>query len=372
MLEMAQSTALLIQSLLAHAHAHAGLVMSGYTHYQPACITTVGHWLASHAQALLRDLDRILSSQDRLNISPLGAAAGFGTSWNIDRSFTAKLLGFKAIQANSMDCVTNRWEMEAEAVGTAAFLMTHLSILSQDIIFLSMPQVGILRIADRYVTGSSIMPQKRNPDFAEVTRAKAVVVQGLSGSLFGIAKGALSGYNRDTQWTKYLAMDALDETCPAPVVFRGVIESLTVDGEACRRSATSNFIDAVDVADALANGAGVPFRTAYEIVSDAVRLCEGSGRIDPAIVRKCAQKAGIPASRLKLSLDTPEALVGRKVHEGGPAPSAVRSSVRSMQKQLARLEAILEERLEQVEFAEAATRKALTGAIEETARTASK
>jgi argininosuccinate lyase len=361
LLELAGSTAHLTQALLSAAHTHAHVTMAGYTHYQPACVTTVGHWLASHAQAMLRDLERALSTLERINVSPLGAAAGFGTSWPINRSMTARLLGFRAVQSNTTECVTNRWEMEADAVSVASFLLTHLSILSQDLIFLSLPQIAIVRIADRYVTGSSIMPQKRNPDFAEVTRAKAAMVQSLASALMGTAKGALSGYNRDTQWTKYLAMDALDEVGPAPLVFRGVIESLHIDETAASETASNHFIDAVDVADALANEAGVPFRTAYEIVSEAVRQSEAMelGHIDAGLVRKLALKAGIPAGRLKLGIGTPAVIVARKSHEGGPAPAAVRASVRAMQRQLARLEATVDLKRRQVEDAATAARRAL-------------
>jgi argininosuccinate lyase len=359
LLELAGSIGHLARALLAGAHAHAGVTMAGYTHYQPACVTTVGHWMASHAQAILRDMERALTTLERINISPLGAAAGFGTSWPINRSMTAGLLGFRAVQSNTTECVTNRWEMEADTVSVASFMLTHLSILSQDIIFLSLPHIGIVRVADRYVTGSSIMPQKRNPDFAEVTRAKAATVQSLNSALLGTAKGALSGYNRDSQWTKYLVMDALDEALPAPVVFRGVIETMNIDITAASATANSNFIDAVDVADSLANEAGVPFRTAYEIVSEAVKLCEDQGHIDPAVVRKLAVKAGIPTARLKLTIGTPEVLVSRKAHEGGPAPAAVRSSVRTMQRQLARLEATLETKRRQVDDAAEKARRAL-------------
>jgi argininosuccinate lyase len=374
LVELAGSIGQLARALLAAAHAHAHVTMAGYTHYQPACITTVGHWLASHAQALLRDMERALTTLERINVSPLGSAAGFGTSWPINRVMTARLLGFRAVQSNTIECVTNRWEMEADTVTVASFLLTHLSILSQDIIFLSLPQIGIIRIADRYVTGSSIMPQKRNPDFAEVTRAKAATVQALCSALMGTAKGALSGYNRDTQWTKYLAMDALDEACPAPVVFRGVIETMFVDETAASATATSNFIDAVDVADALANDAGIPFRTAYEIVSESVRLCEaqGLGHIDLAVVRKLASKAGIPASRLRLTIGTPAALVSRKSHDGGPAPAAVRASVRTMQRQLARLEATLDTRRRQFDDAARSAREALQSISPAPQRPASK
>lgn len=335
LLLFAQAVSTLVQALLEKAGENLDVPVAGFTHYQPASVTTVGHWLASYAQALLRDLERLQASYSRVNISPLGAAASFGTSWNLDRELTAKLLGFASVQANTMDCVTNRWEMEADAACAVEFTMTHLSIIAQDIILLSAPQFGILEIADRYVTGSSIMPQKRNPDFAEVTRAKATLVQNLTSSLFGIARGALSGYNRDTQWTKYLILDLFDEVADAPIIFTGVVQTLKVNRERAEASARENFVNAVDVADALAQESGLPFRTTYEIASRAVKLSEGQGSIDVEIVRNLAAEAG--AKNLKLDVGDPAKIAARKKHTGGPAPAAVRKNLLAMQKQLDRL-----------------------------------
>jgi len=318
----------LVEAILDLAEKNLDVPVAGFTHYQPASITTMGHWFASWAQALERDLDRIASSYVRLNISPLGAAASFGTSWPINREMTAKALGFREVQANSLDCITNRWEMEAEAAVAVEFALTHLSIVAQDIIMLSSPHVGILQIADRYVTGSSIMPQKRNPDFAEVTRAKTSLVQNLTASLFGIARGALSGYNRDTQWTKYLVMDIFDEVTAAPVIFRGVMETMKVDPEKARQTATSNFVNAVDVADVLAQESGLPFRTAYEIASKAVKACETEGSISTDVVRKLAAEYG--GKKLKLDVGDPAVLAERKIHTGAPAKAAVESDIKTL------------------------------------------
>lgn len=318
----------LIESILQCAEKYEAVPIGGFTHYQPASITTVGHWLTSYAQMLSRDLERLWASLERINISPLGAAASFGTSWPINRERTAELLGFNGVQENSMDCITNRWEMEADAGTALEFCITHLSILSQDLIILSMPQFGIVEIADRFVTGSSIMPQKRNPDFAEVTRAKAVVAQNLVNSLFGIARGALSGYNRDTQWTKYLIIDLFDEVKQAPAIFRGVFDTLTINVDKALESASQNFVNAVDVADALAQESGLPFRTTYEIASKAVRLCEGEGSIDVEVVRNLAKEAG--AKNLKLKVGTPEEIAQKKKHTGATSVKVVRASIKKL------------------------------------------
>ncbi|MBX7245923.1 MAG: argininosuccinate lyase [Candidatus Sumerlaeaceae bacterium] len=349
LLDFAQSLVGLIAAIQAAAAKHADVPVAGFTHYQPGSITTIGHWFAAHSQALLRDASRLVESYDRLNISPLGAAASFGTSWPIDRSLTAKYLGFASVQANTLDCVTNRWEMEADAAGAVAFAMAHLSIIAQDIIILGMPQIGILRVADRYVTGSSIMPQKRNPDFAEVTRAKSALISQLRESLFGIAKGALSGYNRDTQWTKYLVLDIFAEAQDAPAVFTGVYKTLTVSRARAEASCRRDFVDAVDAADTLAREAKVSFRQAYEVISEAVRLSEAKGHLDLEVVRTLARKAGMKNALLKIG--TPSQIANAKTHEGGPAKSAVLANLKQQKSELKKFESALTQRAKSLDKA---------------------
>ncbi len=355
LLEFSALVADLANTIMDRADEFADVPVAGYTHYQPASVTTVGHWFASYAQSLTRDLERLESCYRRVNVSPLGAAASFGTSWPINRERTAELLGFAAVQGNSLDCITNRWEMEADAATTIEFVMTHLSIISQDIILLSAPQFNIIEIADRYVTGSSIMPQKRNPDFAEVTRAKAVVIQQLTAALFGIARGALSGYNRDTQWTKYLILDAFDESIDAPAIFRGVFETLKINVAAAEKSARENFVNAVDVADVLAQESGLPFRTTYEIASKAVRLSEDKGEIDLDIVRQLADEAG--SKKMKLDVGTPQAIARRKTHTGGTAPARVRADLRILRKKVDKHQATVKNEISRLQVLAAELKK---------------
>jgi argininosuccinate lyase len=355
LLGFGEALAGLVDAMLAASARFAGVVIPGFTHYQPASLTTLGHWFAGHAQALLRDVGRLAAAWDRVNVSPLGAAASFGTSWPIDREMTARLLGFGSVQANTLDCITSRWEMEAEAAGVLAFAMTHLSIVAQDLIVLSMPDVGVVEIADRYVTGSSIMPQKRNPDFAEVTRAKAAVIQNLVATLFGIAKGALSGYNRDTQWTKYLVIDALSEAADAPAVFTGVFETLRVNEARAAELSRRGFVDAVDVADALARESGLPFRQSYEIVSKAVKLSEGLGSVDSGVVARLAAEAG--AKNTRLTVGSPKSIVAAKSHTGAPAPRALARDRKQMSAVLREMRAELAARRRLLDAARAETRR---------------
>ncbi|AXA35217.1 MAG: argininosuccinate lyase [Candidatus Hydrogenedentota bacterium] len=332
LLSFAESLVRLIDVLLDASRKYAHLPIAGLTHYQPASVTTFGHWLASYAQALLRDLERAEQTLHRLNVSPLGAAASFGTTWKIDRAYTAQLLGFDSVQGNTLDCISTRWEFEAEAAVLVAFVLTHLSTIAQDLIVLSLPQVGIVRVADRFTTGSSIMPQKRNPDFAEVTRAKAALVQQLVPTLLGIARGLPSGYNRDTQWTKYAIMDVFDEATAAPEIFADVIATLQVNEARARESAETNFINAVDVADTLARESGAPFRVCYQIISQAVRECESRGRLLPDVVVQLAREAGVQVQSVNFL--SAEQILNEKNHIGGPAPSALAREIRNVREQL--------------------------------------
>lgn len=337
LLEIYQGILELIEALLSSAERSVEIVMPGFTHGQPASITTLGHWFANHAQSLIRDLDRFQVAYAHINISPIGAAAGYGTSWNINRRWTAQLLGFEGIQENSLDCVTSRWEAEAEAISAIAFFMTHLSILAQDIYFFSDPFKGFFIINDKFVTGSSIMPQKRNPDFAEVTRAKTSFVHASLQNLYSIARASLSGYNRDTQWTKYTVLDVFEEVHYAPQVFSQVIESLSIDIKKMKEAASANFINSVDIADFLAQTLGLPFRKTYTILSEAVKASEGKGTLTQSIIEATLKKHGISYKVAKEDWDTllnPLGTVVRKVSQGSPNPQCTIQNINNLKKNL--------------------------------------
>ncbi|MBI4082052.1 MAG: argininosuccinate lyase [Candidatus Lambdaproteobacteria bacterium] len=354
MLEFGEGLHALGATLLDQARAHAGTVMPGFTHHQPAMFTTWGHWLCSYAQALCRDLERVRLACDLLNRSPLGAAAAFGTSWPVDRELTAALLAFDRVELNTLDAVTSRWEAEAQAAYTFAGAMAHLALIAQDLILLSHPYWGMVRLADRYVTGSSIMPQKRNPDFAEVLKGKSAWVAGMVGGLLGVPRGLMSGYNRDTQITKAAAMDVARECLPAPHVLRGAMASLTVRPEAMRARLGEGFLVATDFADALARALGLPFRASYEIAAAAVRLSGAAGTITAAAAREALQQAGhdpTPVGHLLAELADPARVLAWRRHTGSPAPAQVRAQVRALGQELAARAAFLAERRREIEAA---------------------
>ncbi|MBN1516948.1 argininosuccinate lyase [Candidatus Sumerlaeota bacterium] len=332
-LQLMDSSCELVDALLSRAEKTMRTIMPGFSHTQPASLTTFAHFLCSHAQALSRDLQRLQNSYQIINESPLGAAAGFGTAWGIQRQSTARWLGFRGIQENSIDCISSRWEMEAQLVTALTFMATHLSILAQDIIFLSSHAMRFIRLPDAYVTGSSIMPQKRNPDFAEVTRAKCAMMQGHLQSLFSIAKGAISGYNRDSQWTKYIAMDAVSEMRDAPYIFTQVINGMALKPERMRDEAARNFITAIDLSDQLAEHCQLTFRQSYLLVGEMVKLCEKQGHFDYGICMKFLQSKGVQvdlSEKKWLQMLQPERLLTRRKSYGGPAPGTVKDSVNNL------------------------------------------
>lgn len=312
-----------VEALAEFARRHTRTVMAGWTHGQPAMPTTLGHWACGYAQALARDARALRDLWPMLNVSPLGAAAGFGTGWDIDRKLTAEWLGFDAPQANSLDCVSTRWEMESRVGSILAIMMNHLSCLGQDLIFLSSPPRRLIELNAAFTTGSSIMPQKRNPDFAEVTRARAASAQGLLLSTLNAGRGALSGYNRDTQWTKYWIMDLMDEVGAAPRVFALAIASIKVDAAGLARTAAAEFVTAVDLADAIASGRKVEFRRAYHVVGRSVAEDLAEGRFRLETVNRFMAEADIhpplTPAELKHATD-PELAINARKSLGGPHP----------------------------------------------------
>jgi argininosuccinate lyase len=332
-LEFTRDVVALAGALAKMARRHAATIMPGLTHHQPAAWTTLGHWAASHACAFARDARALLDLYPLLNVCPLGSAASYGTSWPIDRDFAAKLLGFDAPQANTLDAVTNRSEFEARVAAAMAVWAAHAATLCQDVILFSSPPWSLLRIGDAFVTGSSIMPQKRNPDFAEVTKAKAALAGSVASSLLDLTRGDPSGYNREQQWSKYLILDLFAELGPAPTVVRGALESLVPDKGRMRSLMRHDYLEAADVADYLAQTRGVPFRQTYRWLGEAVRLSEESGQTLAEGVNTVLRRergARPLDAREVAQLGSPDFLVGRRASAGGPAPESVRAQCREI------------------------------------------
>lgn len=338
LLEFYSRVITLVDSLLKTAGKHLRTVMPGFTHYQPAAVTSFGHFLASHAQAMLRDLTRIGMTYEQWNSSPLGAAAAFGTSWNIDRDYASGLLGFSHIQENSLDCISSRWEFEYQAASDLALFMNHLSVLGQDLILFSMAPRPMIKIDDAYVTGSSIMPQKRNPDFAEVTKARAAACHGIVQTLLSLSKGAISGYNRDAQWSKYAILDLFEEVRFAPLIFKGVISTLQVNEKEMAERCRQNFITSVDIADYISQEKGLPFRSVYKMISETVGKCEEEGKLNLDIINKRLMQMGRHNAKLRKSewvmLNAPGRLLERKKVAGGPAPDSVKTNINRLKQDL--------------------------------------
>src|SRR5687768_16742153 len=264
------------KALIELADKHAETVMPGYTHLQPAQPVSFGHHLLAYFEMLARDAQRLADCRKQLNRLPLGAAALAGTSFPVDRLMVAKDLGFDGVCENSIDAVSDR-DFAIEYCACAALAMTHLSRLCEELIIWSNPRFGFVEIADAFSTGSSIMPQKKNPDVAELVRGKTGRVTGHLVALLTLMKGQPLAYNRDNQEDKEPLFDTVDTVTASLAVFTEMLGGLEVKREAMREAARQGYATATDLADYLVKK-GVPFREAHEAVAKAVRHAEGLGK----------------------------------------------------------------------------------------------
>jgi argininosuccinate lyase len=262
--------------LVSRAEEEAETIMPGFTHLQSAQPVTLGHHLLAYVEMLGRDAGRFADARRRLNESPLGAAALAGTSFPIDRPMTAEALGFDRPAANSLDAVSDR-DFILETLAAASICAMHLSRFAEELVIWSSAQFGFIRLSDKFSTGSSIMPQKRNPDAAELVRAKIGRILGALTSLIVVMKGLPLTYSKDMQEDKEVAFDALDSLSLSLAAMTGMVGDLTVDREKMRAAASSGFSTATDVADWLVRVADVPFREAHHITGRVVALAEQRG-----------------------------------------------------------------------------------------------
>ena len=313
-------------ALVEQAAAHAATVMPGFTHLQVAQPVTFGHHLLAYAEMFERDRERMLDARRRVNRLPLGAAALAGTTFPIDRGFVAGLLGFEAVCENSLDAVSDR-DFAIEFVAAAALVMVHVSRLAEELVLWMSPRYGFVRLPDRFTTGSSIMPQKKNPDVPELARGKTGRVNGHLVALLTLMKGQPLAYNKDNQEDKEPLFDTVDTVLDTLRAFAEMIPGIEVDAAAMRRAAEEGFSTATDLADYLVKK-GLPFRDAHEAVAHAVR---------EAATRGC-DLADLPLEALQsfapqVGADVYEVLrvdgsVAARSHVGGTAPLQVEAQVR--------------------------------------------
>jgi argininosuccinate lyase len=260
----------LINILLIKSEKNIKVVMPGYTHFQHAQPITFAHWCMAHVDSFIRDFQRLDQIYERINQSPLGAAAIAGVSWNIDRKMTAELLGFDKVQENTLDCISNRGEHIADLLSVFSLIMSHLSKISVDLILWSTYEFNMVEIDDSYSTGSSIMPQKKNPDVCELVRARTGIINDLLSQVLNIIKGLPSGYNRDHQETKFPLFKGIDITKESILVMLGLIDSLKINEERMSELAKANFITATEIMDLLIKN-GISLRTAHKLVGKYIK-----------------------------------------------------------------------------------------------------
>ena len=261
----------LIAAVTDKAEQYADAIMPGYTHLQRAQPITFGHHLMAYAMMLLRDLDRLADCQKRMNQSPIGCCALAGTTYDTDRHFEAEKLGFDGICRNSLDGVSDR-DFCAELMSAISIVMVHLSRFSEEIILWASWEFKFVELSDAYTTGSSIMPQKKNPDMAELVRGKTGRVFGDLMALLTTLKGLPLAYNKDMQEDKESVFDAVDTVKMCLQVFTGMVATMTANTQNMKRAAQTGFINATDLADYLVKK-GLPFRSAYKVSGQLVALC---------------------------------------------------------------------------------------------------
>ena len=264
-------TKALIQRITGQAEAYKDAIMPGYTHLQRAQPITFGHHLMAYAMMLLRDTDRLADTRRRMNLSPIGCCALAGTTYPIDREFEAQKLGFDGVCLNSMDGVSDR-DFCVELLSNLAILMMHLSRFSEEIILWSSWEFKFIELSDAYTTGSSIMPQKKNPDMAELVRGKTGRVYGDLMGLLTTLKGLPLAYNKDMQEDKEGIFDACDTVIMCLQVFTGMVSTMKANTANMKLAAQKGFINATDLADYLVKK-GMPFRSAYKISGQLVAYC---------------------------------------------------------------------------------------------------
>ena len=325
----------LIAAFLERAEQHASTVMPGFTHLQTAQPVTFGHHCMAYVEMFARDLSRVRDAIERMNESPLGAAALAGTGFPIDRFKTAKALGFREPTRNSLDSVSDR-DFALEFLSIAAICATHMSRLAEEIVIWSTPQFGFVRLSDSFSTGSSIMPQKKNPDAAELVRAKTGRVNGHLIGLLTVMKGLPLTYSKDMQEDKEAVFDAAETLDLMLAAMTGMVGDMTINEQAMKKAAGSGYSTATDLADWLVRTLGMPFREAHHVTGRAVALAESKkvGLEKLALEDLKSIHDGITDDIF--SVLSVQNSVKSRTSFGGTAPAEVKKQVRYWKKRLAK------------------------------------
>ncbi len=323
----------LIEAIAAKAEENAETVVPGYTHMQRAQPIVFGHHLMAYAMMLLRDLDRLADCRRRMNVSPLGSCALAGTTYPTDRAQTTALLGFDRPCENSLDGVSDR-DFAVELAAALSILMMHLSRFSEEIILWCSWEFKFIELDDAYSTGSSIMPQKKNPDIAELVRGKTGRVYGDLTTLLTMLKGLPLAYNKDMQEDKEAIFDALDTVKLCLTVFTPMLATMRVNRDAMRKAAAGGFTGATDCADYLVRK-GLPFRTAYQIVGELVAHCIETGQTLESLPLEEYRRLS-PAFDADVydAIDL-DVCAKKRISFGGTSPDSVREQVRAARDWLA-------------------------------------
>jgi argininosuccinate lyase len=355
-LEFFKRFLMLEDTLLNLAKTYAKTLIPGYTHHQHAMVTTFGHLFFSYGESLFRDLLRFKHWHNLFNVNPLGGAAGYGTSFPIDREFTSLLLGFDKPSSSSLDLITNRWEAEAELAYAISIAMNHLSGLAQTLILFTTTEFGFVTLSDKYCGGSSIMPQKRNPSGLEVIKAKTAVAHGFLSSLLSMSRGLFVGYNRDSQWSKYVIMDLIHECMGAPVIMAAILDTLSINQKQAKELCQRGFITATDLMETLVSDFALPLRQGKMLMEKAVKYSEPhiTETISWDGLNQALKEMDLP---LNISPDIirdrqePGAAVDRRKAIGGPASGVLLRAIEGSAAQLQELKKWLQDKNGQIQSA---------------------
>ena len=316
----------LIRALLHQAEAGADWVMSGFTHLQTAQPVTWGHHMMAYVEMFGRDIGRFEDARRRMNECPLGAAALAGTSFPIDRDMTSEALGFDRPAANSLDAVADR-DFALEYLSAATICAMHLSRFAEELVIWSSAQFRFVTLSDRFSTGSSIMPQKKNPDAAELIRAKIGRILGATVGLFTVMKGLPLAYSKDMQEDKEQVFDAADSLMLALAAMEGMVRDMSANRDALRAAAASGFSTATDLADWLVRELGLPFREAHHITGALVALAEKKGCDLQELSVEDMQGVHKGITNAVFDVLGVENSVASRVSYGGTAPARVREQI---------------------------------------------